>query len=66
MSDDERKMKKRKEALKKDGCFTVNTLIERLQELKNKGYGDELVGSDFEIYRYCEYDDNFCKYVIVC
>lgn len=54
----------RKEKLKKAGYFTVNDLIQKLQELKEKGFGDELVGSDLEHYRYCEYDQAI-GYVIV-
>ena len=56
---------KRKEMLKKAGYFTVNDLLQKLQQLKNEGYGDELVGSDFEHYQYCEYDKNE-KYVVIC
>lgn len=54
----------RKEMLKKKGYLTVNKLIQKLQELKEKGFGDELVGSDFEHYQYCEYD-SVLKYVVV-
>lgn len=59
------KEKERKEMLKKAGYFTVDILLQKLQELKEKGYGDELVGSDLEHYQYCEYDDGL-KYIIVC
>lgn len=59
------KEKERKEMLKRKGYFTVDALLQKLQELKEKGFGDELVGSDFEHYQYCEYDVNL-KYVIVC
>lgn len=59
------KEKEREEMLIKQGYFTVNKLIEKLQELKNKGYGDRLVGSDYEHYQFCEYDENE-KYVVVC
>ena len=54
---------KRKESLKKAGYFTVNILLQKLQELKDKGYGDELVGSDFEHYQYFkegQFGKNYC------
>lgn len=60
----EMKEKERKEMLKKIGYFTVNDLLQKLQELKEKGFGDELVGSDLEHYKICEYD-NFLKYVVI-
>ena len=44
---------KEKKCLRKKGYFTVNKLIEKLQELKEKGFGDELVGSDSDLYNYC-------------
>ena len=56
---------KRKEMLKKAGYFTVNDLLQKLQQLKEQGYGDELIGSDFEHYSYCEYDSKE-KYVVIC
>ena len=55
----------RENMLKEKGFFTVNALIEKLQELKNKGYGDKLVGSDYEHYQYCDYDE-LAEYVVVC
>lgn len=55
--------KVREESLKKAGYLTVNKLIDKLQELKNRGYGEKLVGSDFEHYQYCDYEDG---YVIIC
>lgn len=58
------KEQERKEMLKKAGYFTVNDLVRKFQELQEKGYGDELVGSDLEHYQYCEYD-NIAGYVIV-
>lgn len=61
----EMKEKERKEMLKKAGYFTVNDLLQKLQQLKEQGYGDELIGSDFEHYQYCEYDSNE-KYVVIC
>lgn len=54
----------RKEMLKNKGYFTVDKLLEKLQALKEKGLGDELVGSDLEHYHICEYDD-VLKCVIV-
>ena len=56
---------KREEMFKKRGYFTVNILIQKLQELKDKGYGEKLVGSDFEHYQYCEYEEQE-KYVVIC
>ena len=50
--------------LKKHGYPTVNELIEKLQGLKEKGYGDELIGNDFEHYRFCDYN-SMLKYVII-
>lgn len=58
------KDEQRKKMLVKHGCFTVNQLIKKLQELKDKGFGNELVGSDCEHYKFCEYDP-MLKYVIV-
>lgn len=55
----------REEMFKNQGCFTVNTLLQKLQELKEKGYGEKLVGSDFEHYQYCEYEEQE-KYVVIC
>lgn len=55
----------REKMLVDKGYLTVNKLIEKLEEFKNKGYGDRLVGSDYEHYQYCEYDENE-KYVVVC
>lgn len=55
----------REEMFKNKGYFTVNTLLQKLQELKEKGYGEKLVGSDFEHYQYCEYDEQE-KYVVIC
>lgn len=56
---------KRKESLKKAGYFTVNILLQKLQELKDQGHGEDLVGSDFEHYQYCEFD-KVEKYVVIC
>ena len=56
---------KRKELLKKAGYFTVDILLQKLQQLQKEGHGDELVGSDFEHFQYCEYDKNE-KYVVIC
>lgn len=58
------KEKERKEMLKKKGYLTVNSLIEKLRKLSEEGYGEDLVGSDYELYQYCEYD-NVAGYVIV-
>ena len=55
----------RKEMLKNHGYFTVNILLQKLQELKDQGHGDDLVGSDFEHYQYCDFD-KIGKYVVIC
>lgn len=52
------KEEQRKDMLVKHGYFTVNQLIKKLRKLKDKGFGNELVGSD------CEHDPTL-KYVIV-
>ena len=56
--------KERKEMLKKKGYLTVNSLIKKLRKLSEEGHGEDLVGSDYELYKYCEYD-NIAGYVIV-
>lgn len=48
----------RKEMLKKNGYFTVNILIQKLQELKDQGYGDELVGNMDGHISFCDFDSN--------
>lgn len=53
-----------KERLIKKGYYTVNKLIEKLQELKNAGYGNELIGTDCEHISGCEFDDNL-NYVVI-
>lgn len=55
---------KRKSFLVNKGYFTVNKLIEKLQELKDDGHGEDLIGSDCEHYSVCEYD-SYLHYVIV-
>lgn len=55
----------RKEMLKNHGYLTVNILIQKLQELKDKGHGDDLVGSDYEHYMFCGRNE-FEKYVVIC
>ena len=47
------------------GYFTVNKLVEELQKLQQQGHGEDLVGSDYEHYNTCEYDEVF-NYVVVC
>lgn len=59
------KEEKRKRMLVKKGYFTVNKLVEELQKLQQQGHGEDLVGSDYEHYKYCEYD-KIEKYVVVC
>ena len=41
--------------------FTVNKLIEKLKQLQEQGYGEELVGTEDKLFKYCEYVK--CKYV---
>lgn len=55
----------RKQMFIDKGYFTVNKLVEELQKLQQHGHGEDLVGSDFERYKYCEYDEVF-NYVVVC
>lgn len=59
------KEEKRKRMLVKKGYFTVNKLVEELQKLQQQGHGEDLVGSDYEHYSTCEYDEVF-NYVVVC
>lgn len=59
------KEEKRKRMLVKKGYFTVNKLVEELQKLQKQGHGEDLVGSDYEYYNTCEYDEVF-NYVVVC
>lgn len=56
------KEERRKRMLVKKGYFTVNKLVEELQQ---QGHGEDLVGSDYEHYNTCEYDEVF-NYVVVC
>ena len=55
----------RKRMLVKKGYFTVNKLVEELQKLQQQGHGEDLVGSDYEHYNTCEYNEVF-NYVVVC
>lgn len=57
-------MTKETEKWVKKGYFTVNKLIEKLQELKEKGFGDELVGSDTDLYNYCEFDSDLQSVIL--
>lgn len=61
----EDKEETRKQMLIKKGYFTVDKLVEKLQALQQEGHGEDLVGSDFEHYQFCDYDKNM-KYVVVC
>lgn len=47
----------RKNMLKKAGYFTVNELINKLEELKEKGYGENMVVGMDGHFQYCEYDN---------
>lgn len=58
------KEKQREKMLKEHGYFTVNRLIEKLNELKKQGHGERLVGNDFEHYQYCEYEE-MNNYVVI-
>lgn len=46
-------------------CINNKEIEDNEGELKDKGYGEKLVGSDFEHYRYCEYEEQE-KYVVIC
>ena len=59
------KEERRKRMLVKKGYFTVNKLVEELQKLQQQGHGEDLVGSHYEHYNTCEYDEVF-DYVVVC
>lgn len=48
---------KRRDMLKKAGYFSVNDLIEKLEELKEKGYGENMVVGMDGHFQYCEYDN---------
>lgn len=62
---DEVKEQKRKEGLVAHGYLTVDKLVEKLNALQAQGHGNDLVGSDYEHYQYCEYEEAF-GYVVVC
>ena len=55
----------RKEMLKKAGYFTVETLLEKLQELKEKGCGDKMVVGMDGHFQFCDYDHNDDE-ILIC
>ena len=55
----------RKEMLKKAGYFTVETLIQKLQELKEKGCGDKMVVGMDGHFQFCDYDHNDDE-ILIC
>lgn len=55
---------KRKESLKKAGYFTVNILLQKLQELKEQGHGEDLVSNMDGHVSFCDFDSND-KYVLI-
>lgn len=55
----------RKEMLKKAGYFTVNDLIEKLEEFKEKGYGDKMVTGMDGHFQFCDYDHNDDE-ILIC
>ena len=55
----------RKEMLKKAGYFTVETLIEKLQELKENGCGDKMVVGMDGHFQFCDYDHNDDE-ILIC
>lgn len=55
----------RKKALKEKGYLTVESLLRKLEELKENGLGDELIaGYDLNYFQICEYDGKL-KTVII-
>lgn len=59
------KDKQRKEVLKENGYLTVESLLKKLQELKEKGLEDELVvGYDLTHLQFCDYDEKLHCVVI--
>ena len=55
----------RKEMLKKAGYFTVETLLEKLKEFKEKGYGDKLVVGMDGHFKFCDYDHSDNE-ILIC
>ena len=55
----------RKEMLKKAGYFTVEILLEKLQELKEKGCGDKMVVGMDGHFQYCEYSSKDDE-ILIC
>lgn len=55
----------RKEMLKKNGYFTVNTLIEKLKELQAEGYGDKMVVGMDGHFQFCDYDHSDDE-ILIC
>ena len=49
---------KRKKSLKQAGYFTVNILLQKLQELKDQGHGEDLVGNMDGYVSFCDFDSN--------
>jgi hypothetical protein len=49
---------KRKESLKQAGYFTVNILLQKLQELKDQGHGENLVGNMDGHVSFCDFDSD--------
>lgn len=56
---------KRKEMLKKAGYFTVETLLEKLTEFKEKGYGDKMVVGMDGHFQFCDYDHSDDE-ILIC
>lgn len=55
----------RKEMLKKAGYFTVEILLEKLTELKEKGYGDKMVVGMDGHFQFCDYDHSDDE-ILIC
>lgn len=55
----------RRVMLKKVGYFTVDDLIEKLNELKGKGYGDKMVVGMDGHFQFCDYDNSDDE-VLIC
>ena len=54
-----------REMLKKAGYFTVETLIQKLQELKENGCGDKMVVGMDGHFQFCDYDHSDDE-ILIC
>lgn len=51
--------------LKKAGYFTVEILLEKLKEFKEKGFGDKMVVGMDGHFQFCDYDHNDDE-ILIC